>query len=503
MLAGTYLPSGPRLRDLVISSLCREAPLEREWRRIRKRKRYQDLVPEIAFQAIDDSVGDKLPRLLDAVLRQAGANGAHATLAAMSAATPIVTTNFDLLLEESGAADVIHIHGSLADPKTMVVRINQVGRGLDPRLRAQIRRTVHGRVLCVLGYSGNDLDVATAITATRPAAILWLTRDTEDRAWSNMQRFVAGHTPIVATIGELGRLSRALVPGRAPAQPQRSEAAAREYERRAAARWASTLTKSERICATAAVLYAIEEYARAGDLGHLAASSTRDKRKKAVALNIAAAARSVEGHYVKAIAAARRVADDAGMPPYERAAALSALSNAYLYQDRFDAPAAVEAARAALRELARTRASTSGREQLRALRGSTYSRLGLALEFSGHLREAVACLKRSIDERRAIGDLKGLATSASNLSLAYYKLDDHRRAAYWRRVALDLLDRYGFAFEKAYLLRRWGALAHAKGRRAPAIALVREALAIYDSIPTAKFGQRHTRQILQNFGVPS
>lgn len=249
------------------------------------------------------------------------------------------------------------------------------------------------------------------------------------------------------------------------------------------------------------LLYAIEVYARAADLALLAATVTRDRHLKAVALNLVAAARSVEGRYDDAIAAAERVAAAARMPPFERAAALSALANAWLYRDDYDARVVAQYARQALRELARVPRGAVPEERLRVVRGSIDNRLGLALQFAGRPREAATYLRRSIRERQAVGDLKGVATSASNLSLAYYAARDHRRAAYWRRVAMNLLDKYGFAFEKAYLLRRWGVLAEEQGRRSQAIRLVRRALALYDSIPTAKFGQQFTRRILRNFGV--
>ncbi|HEV7919163.1 MAG TPA: hypothetical protein VGR02_00080, partial [Thermoanaerobaculia bacterium] len=408
----------------------------------------------------------------------------------------------DLLIEALGREDVLHLHGSLQNVGAMVVRINQVGRGLESSFRLSIRNLVRGRVLCVLGYSGNDLDVAAAIAAARPAAILWLARNDGDTAWRNMPRFGAEAAPIIAAVGDLQRLARGLRPAAVPAgRAVRSERAARARETRMANRWAATLTRAERLCSVASLLYAAEEYARAAEVAGLAAAATRDRQLKAVALNLAAAARSVEGRYDDAIAAARRVAEAADMPHFERAAALSALANACLYRDDYDAPAAARYARQALRELGRVPRSAVPEERLRVVRGSTYNRLGLALQFAGKPREAAAYLQRSVRERQATGDLKGIATSAANLSLAHYAARDHRRAAYWRRVAMNLLDKYGFVFEKAYLLRRWGALAEEQGRRRQAIGLVRRALALYESIPTAKFGQDFTRRILRNLGV--
>ena len=501
MLPPTYLPSGPRLRDVAVRALCDASPLRTQWQALSKNGRYREMVPEVAFQSMDDCIGSKVSALFD-VLRGMLPNHAHAMLAAALTAR-VVTTNFDLLIEHFGRRDVVHLHGSLDDVERMVVRINQVGRGIEHTLRREVRTLVRGRVLCVLGYSGNDLDVAAAVVAARPSAILWLTRNELDSAWGNMTRFVSGGpSTITAAIGDLDLLARRV--GAVPPAAGRglSERQARTRETRFARQWGRTLTQGERLCAVAALLYSAEDYARAGDTAiRAAAASARDRSLKALALNIVAAARSIEGRYDEAIAAARRTVDSSGVPAFERATAFSALANAWLYRDDYDAGVAARYARRALREIQRVPLGTVSEERLRVVRGSIYNRLGLALEFVGAPREAAKYLRLSVTDRRAGGDLKGLATSASNLSLAHYAARDYSRAAYWRRVAMNLLEKYGLAFEQAYLLRRWGVLAEEQGRRSQGIKLVRRALNLYESIPTAKFGQRHTRQILRNFGV--
>ncbi|HEV7919514.1 MAG TPA: hypothetical protein VGR02_01860, partial [Thermoanaerobaculia bacterium] len=60
MLPPTYLPSGPRLRDVAVRALCGMPQLRAEWRRLAALPRYRDMVPEIAFQSIDDCIGERL-----------------------------------------------------------------------------------------------------------------------------------------------------------------------------------------------------------------------------------------------------------------------------------------------------------------------------------------------------------------------------------------------------------------------------------------------------------
>jgi tetratricopeptide (TPR) repeat protein len=87
---------------------------------------------------------------------------AHYALAA--AAIPLVTTNQDELVEDAGrrlglSTDVLHVHGRVSKPGSIVTMLSQYVDGLPRQTARRLRARVAGSHLVVIGYSGRDLDV--------------------------------------------------------------------------------------------------------------------------------------------------------------------------------------------------------------------------------------------------------------------------------------------------------------------------------------------------------
>lgn len=163
MLGPTALPSGPELKNIVITRLFEDVSLfTRQVKRLKASRKYRTVVPEIVFQQVFQAVGNTLSSCFD-VLEDGSPNLAHHALAQLAAThgAKLFTTNFETLIEKSTPTDikVIHLHGSLDDRAQMHVRINQVGRGLPGDLARRFIRELRKSTLVVCGYSGNDKDI--------------------------------------------------------------------------------------------------------------------------------------------------------------------------------------------------------------------------------------------------------------------------------------------------------------------------------------------------------
>ncbi|MDN4484199.1 SIR2 family protein [Demequina lignilytica] len=111
-----------------------------------------------------------LVRIYD-VLKDAPVNFIHRALAGWGC--PLVTVNMDRLLEDAGAADVLHLHGTVDEPGSIVTTISQYLRGLSPEMCGQLRARVEGSRLLVMGYSARDRDVWPELVAARPRHVTW------------------------------------------------------------------------------------------------------------------------------------------------------------------------------------------------------------------------------------------------------------------------------------------------------------------------------------------
>lgn len=107
----------------------------------------------------------------------------------------VVTTNFDTLIEAALHARAIafhrstlacrvrnevlfKIHGSIDDAASLALTIDQVGAGLGPERSRSLRALLRGRVVLVLGYSGNDqLDILPVLRAAGYNRIIWIVHD--------------------------------------------------------------------------------------------------------------------------------------------------------------------------------------------------------------------------------------------------------------------------------------------------------------------------------------
>src|SRR5438034_9023610 len=128
MLPPSCLPSGFALIDAAVSGICTIRQLANYYRRIKMHPRYHTIAPEILFQRFYACLDEPTFTSFFDVLRDATPNPMHSVLATLSLShrLPILTTNFDRLIERASrpSTPIVHLHGDLEKPMTMVTRIH-------------------------------------------------------------------------------------------------------------------------------------------------------------------------------------------------------------------------------------------------------------------------------------------------------------------------------------------------------------------------------------------
>jgi len=141
-----------------------------------------DVRPEVLFQKIRRHDADYLIRLLASLLDAPSFNANHLLLAELIGdGCAVITTNFDLLIERAAAhlgvdaSPLFKIHGSIDDPDSLMLTIDQINDGLSHDRTARLHDLTRDRTLLVLGYSGLDqLDIMPELKRCDYRRVLWI-----------------------------------------------------------------------------------------------------------------------------------------------------------------------------------------------------------------------------------------------------------------------------------------------------------------------------------------
>lgn len=505
MLPPSNLPSGAALKDFAVRTLCACGPLKSRWREIARNQRYKRVTPEILFQRFYACLGEATFLTFFDLFQHARPNSAHRILAELAAkgTVRILTTNFDLLIESLPAASkrTIHLHGALDQPDTMVTRINQVGRGLEGKFRSAIQRHLSRMTLCVLGYSGADNDVWTALQSSKVDRILWLVRKPDDTAWRNLQRFGRRHDLRVAA-ADLRVVFRRL--GNARFRNDSTTKIEDLERKRAIERWLQKARLVDRYSCLSEVFFEIEDYRSAAALSE-EAFAVADGTELAGWFRIQAAeAHKILGNFGRAEKLARRAIELNKRigDPFDVAGAynISGLIQAEKTKpDLTRAKRALRNAIAVIETIDLNKCSSHRREGIRNFHARALNNLGLALSHTRAITAAITTYKKSLRIKRSLGDLLGVAVTSGNISLAYLRGSNLRLSSRWRARAVELMNKYEMAFQKAYLLRQTGVLTCARGNVRDGREYLQEALAIYLDLGQAPFGKKLTEMALKRY----
>lgn len=503
MLPPSQLPSAWDLKVLAVKALCKPRGLARYAKVILRSPRLESLVLEVLVQRLHESFKEQVFSLF-ACLRANSPNIAHWLLARLSDKfdIPLVTTNFDLLIEQcqSRPKQIVHLHGDLGNHEEMVTRIYQVGRGLSDQMAQTFQKRIRGRTLCVLGYSGTDEDVRALLTKLPPSNILWLLRDESGLAFRNLNRFFS-KTNLSYTVTDLRNFclqlhSRFRIP---PSRPSSKSISCKGY-------WNLSAARHQRLAAISDVFIEIEDYKRAAqvaDAGFKICPRTERPSWYAIqateAFRILGDSRSAFTRAKRAIAAAQRFGTD-----WDVAAALNAMGLVFLEKRRSEPRQALPYFKAALKrnEAAIATADASPFwESIHAQHGRFYNNLGLCYLELKKFDKARRAFLLSIRAKRTLGDLIGIGVTSGNLAISCLRALKRERARFWKRKAIELNERYAQSFRSAYVLRRYGVISCEQGRRKSGLRDLQKALEIYTNLFGSGLGVELTQRAIKKYAV--
>lgn len=116
-------------------------------------------------------------------------------------------------------------------------------------------------------------------------------------------------------------------------------------------------------------------------------------------------------------------------------------------------------------------------------RGDALNNLGTIEHVTGDLAAAARYYRESMEVRSRVGDLGGVVTPATNLALIQVELGQYRDAARVLEAPLENSRQAGYRMGEARVLNRLAEVRAAEGRYAEASELIRQGLALADSLP--------------------
>lgn len=500
------LPSGPDIKNLAMASICGSPELGQYWKVIRLSSKYTNIIPEVIFQRLYECLGTKLFPFFD-ILRVAVSNSNHKALASISTLkrSPILTTNFDLLIDQYVAPgdSIVHLHGDIAHVEQMTITINRVGKGLQTDIARTIKRLVNARALCIVGYSGNDNDVRRAIVSCGAHSILWLVRDWSDPVIKNLNFLKQYPGTVFVTKWDLqsffGALSRRY---RMPRVSYRGSLSWAKRQSGVIHDWCQSLSRADRYACVSKLFIDLEEYelsVETAEKGFLVAETSRAgwfKNQSAFAMRMVGDFRKFTKLANEAVRYNRAASDRLGL-----AMAYNLLGLSKLEKSRTEPKKATPVFRKAIAilQIKKVGLASTRTESVQILLSQLFNNLGLSLRHEGKEGPALVAYKRSVRLKRITGDLIGYSQTCINISLLYYRRRKFKLAYSWRRRALDLIRKYDLLFQEAYLMREMGSAACEQGRLKVGHKLLTAALQTYEQIETSSFGITLTRRILKHF----
>jgi tetratricopeptide (TPR) repeat protein len=397
---------------------------------------------------------------------------------------------------------LIHLHGHIGDVEQMTITINRVGKGLQTDLARNTKHLTNSRVLCVVGYSGNDNDIRRAIISSGAKSILWLVRDWPDPVMNNL-RFLREYPGVVFLAKwDLQSFFRELGRKYSVAGVSNENSASLERKRRVVLRsWSNKLLRADRYAFISKLLIELEEYALSGEVSEKGFRVGENNRAGWFKNQAAFAMRMVGDFRRLARFANEAVRYNQQSNPLGLAMAYNLLGLSKLEKPKSEPRKATPWFRKAIAvlQVKKGRLDRRTAESYEILLGQVLNNLGLSLRHEGKEALALVAYKQSLRLKRVTGDLLGFSQTSINISLLYYRGRNFKAAYRWRRVALDLIRKFDLVFQEAYLLREMGSVACQQGRLQAGRKLLHAALGKYEQIETSSFGITLTKRILNHF----
>jgi tetratricopeptide (TPR) repeat protein len=500
MIPPSAFPSGFALKDLAVEALCTTRDLRRALNRARRNPRYATITPEIVFQRFHASLAQGSIRPFFNIFNCGVPNDVHKALAGFARAGSVLyTTNFDMLFEAAGAPRkrVEHLHGAVSRPASLVARIHQVRLGLPHKVEADFKRRLAGRTLCVLGYSGNDEEVRRAVTSSGLKRILWLTRDSNDWAWTNVPRYADRH-PVQVANGDLCSLLTVSPASTLSISVNRQNV---ETRQRIIAEWAQGTRLVDRYACISELMFELDDFRGAYSISKRALEIARGTELAGWFRIQMADALKIMGQFAKAERLVRQAIriNNRLNDPYEIAGAYNNFGVFLTEKERPEPRRALpllQRAVDACESVDLRKVDARRREGLKLVRGRALNNLGLTHETLRNYEIALDFYRKSLAAKCNVGDVLGEAKTLGNICIVEAIMNDPN-AAESRERAFALMDKYELWSQKAYVLRRLGKFACDQERTVDGRRLLKEALDLYRSIGAMDFDKKLTEAALR------
>lgn len=508
MLQPTSLPSGPALKSMAVSTICAIPQLKKYIKIIDEHEKFRAIVPELVFERFYEVLGERLLPFFQ-VLAHASPNLAHLVLASLfrQRKISVLTTNFDLLIDQhiSRQDSVIHLHGCLADTNTLINRINKVGKGPDKVIVSQAHRKIKNRIVCILGYSGNDDDIRSILEASGARYVRWLVRNEEDIAWVNFEHLQHWDVPCIIAQGDLAVVFEHIA--------RQFKIAARFFSRvdfaserqLSLVAWQNQLGLVDRFRCISKLLIDLGEYRHADKVSEQGTRHAIKVGQAAWFKNQSAYAMRMVGDFDRALLLSAEAIEVSKSESnyYELAAAYNLFGLALVEKEEHEPKRAVVYFRKALKQIKKVIDADPHRaEQVALSMGQFYNNLGLSFQYLGRFSDALKAYKKSLIIKRKHGALIGISQTCANISLIYYRQRKFLLAYRWRKNALEMIRKYQLRFQEAYLYREMGKVACEQGRATQGVAYLKHAVYVYEDIGDAQYGADITRAILGKYENP-
>lgn len=513
MLRPCKLPSGSELKNLAVTTLFSKKELETYLLRLKKLSKYEEVVPEIIFQRIFESVKDKLLPFFN-ILKVANPNRAHKTLACLSDKNNlrIFTTNFDTFIDDflKNKEQIIHLHGSLNDLSQMMIRINQVGRGIEASLRMLLISLTNEKTLYVLGYSGNDKDIIDAINSCNFKKIIWSVRNMDNkRVLKNISQIDKIHSCYVVKV-DLKDLFKDLSShfkiyySENEYSENFKDFKKAKYE--ILETWSQEISMAERFACLEKLFFELEEYDLAATVCIHAVDNNyvNGIHSKSWFYNEAADSMRIIGSFDKGFEYAMKAIENQNSSPQMSvlAGSYNIIGLLFIEKEQSEPKKGIPYFKAAintLEQFSTTPEANFWKEEINVFFGRMLNNLGLAHHTAGDFNLALEYYKKSLKYKRRAGDLIGISQTSINICKTLYKCRNYRRFYYWKNKAIDLIEKYQLDYQKAYLLREIGAISCEQGRVKSGLKMLKDALALYGNIENAVFDKELTADMIKQF----
>ncbi len=493
MLAPCNLPSGPNLKNLLINFTIPQNE-KKYFNSITKTSdKFRNIVPEIIFQRLYEVIADKLFPFFE-ILKHAESNRGHSTLAHLIRKfnSTVFTTNFDDLIDKHTPAQgsIIHLHGHLNKFSEMMVRINQVGKGLSSTQQRIFKKKSAGRPLIVLGYSGNDKDIIDILNASDITEIYWIARDiNEARLIKNISQVKFGDKLILVE-ADLNVFFKDLA-----TQYKSSNAVSKNSRKifnkaRYLRKWSTGITISERYSFIEKILF---------DIGNYKASLRLCK--KAIRLGYFDALRTPGWFQNEAAYTCRHIGDFKSAFGFINGAIKSQhiIPNNYVVANSYNIKGILllesipprpktaipffERAEKRLKLFVQKEpVKKEHQEEMIAFFSRIKNNIGLSYDTMEDHTSAIKYYRESLRLKRKVGNLEGICITSVNICLAYLRNGNIPSYYRWRNRILFLFEKYGFEFSEAYYHREVGSFFCQKNKIKRGLSHLGHARAIYIDI---------------------